>query len=438
MTTLANAPRPLQRLLGGSAVLLVTANVANALHFAFHVLMARMLGPAGYGALAALMALLYVGYVLTEAMQTVMARYTARAASAGEVRTLVERAWRRGLRGAAAIAAGYLVLTPAVAPMLRLPLPLMATFALAFATLPLIPVTRGTLLGLSRFGGFGASMLAEVAVKLGLGALAVWIGWNELGAAAAVGLSLVVAFASGFVPLRGLREVEAAPAESIGVATYGVPVLVVTATIMAFYSIDVLLARAWFEPAAAGQYAVASLLGKGILLGVVPITRVMFPLASGAPAGSAVRRRVLAGTLGLLVLCIAPALALVALFPARLVHFAGGPQYGGAATIALPVCAALGLMAFSNTLLLFRLSASVPRGWVALPAMLLVEAALLWSGRASLGSFALAVLIANAAFLLASALLVMQPAQADAGEPASAASDLPRSPAPSSPPPPRA
>ena len=433
-----NAPRPLQSLLGGSAVLLVTANVANALHFAFHVLMARMLGPAGYGALAALMALLYVGYVLTEAMQTVMARYTARAAGPGEVRTLVERSLRRGLRGAAAIAGAYLLLTPALAPLLRLSLPLMAVFALAFATLPLIPVTRGTLLGLSRFGGFGMSMLAEVVVKVGLGALAVWIGWNELGAAAAVGLSLVVAFLSGFVPLRGLREVDPAPAETVGIVAYGVPVLVVTATTMAFYSIDVLLARALFPAAVAGQYAVASLLGKGILLGVVPITRVMFPLASGAPTGSAARRRVLAATLGLLAACIAPALALVALFPAQLVRFAGGAEYASAAAIALPVAAALGLMALSNTLLLFRLSASVPRGWAVLPVLLLVEAALLWASRGSLASFALAVLVANAGFLVASTVLAMQPARSGRSDEASAASALPRSPAPSSPPPPPA
>jgi O-antigen/teichoic acid export membrane protein len=432
-----NAPRPLQRLLGGSAVLMIAANVANALHFAFHVLMARLLGPAGYGALAALIALLYVGYVLTEAMQTVMARYTARAGSPGEVRTLVERALRQGLRGAAVITGAYLLLAIGLAPLLRLPYALMAVFALAFVTLPLIPVTRGTLLGLNLFGGYGMSMLAEVVVKLGLGALAAWIGWNEMGAAAAVGLSMVVAFASGFVPLRGLREVEPAPAATGGAVAYGVPVLAVTATVMAFYSIDVLLARALFPATAAGQYAVAALLGKGILLGVVPITRVMFPLASGAPAGSAVRRRVLAAALALLALCAAPALLLLRLFPAEVVRFAGGGQYGATAAIVLPVAAAMTLMAFSNTLLLFRLSESVPRGWAVLTLMLPLEAALLWASRGSLASFAGAVLIANVAFLLASVALAVSPARSG-HSPSSRGDAPPRSPGPSAPLPPRA
>lgn len=430
-----NAPRPLQRLLGGSAVLLVTANVANALHFVFHVVMARLLGPAGYGALAALIALFYVGYVLTEAMQTVMTRYTARASSPGEVRTLVERALRQGLRASAVITGVYLLLAVALAPLLRLSYTLMAVFALAFATLPLIPISRGTLLGTNRFGAYGASMLAEVAVKLGLGAFAAWIGWNETGAAAAIGLSLVVAFASGFVPLRDLREIAPVPTPTDGAAAYGVPVLVVTATVMAFYSIDVLLARAVFPAALAGQYAVASLLGKGILLGVTPIMRVMFPLASGAPAGSAARRRVLGATLGFVALCAAPVLLLLKLFPTEVVRLAGGDQYGSTAAIVLPVAAALTLMAMSNTLLLFRLSESVPRGWWALLLLLPLEAALLLVNRGALGSFAGALLLANAGFLVGSTVLVMQPARrAKGAEPSSA---LPRSPAPSAPPPPR-
>ena len=58
----------------------------------------------------AMMALVYVGYVLTEAAQTVMARDTARAASAGEVRTLVARALRQGVRGSALLTAVYLLL----------------------------------------------------------------------------------------------------------------------------------------------------------------------------------------------------------------------------------------------------------------------------------------------------------------------------------------
>lgn len=426
--------RALQGFLGGSAVLLVAANVANVGQFAYHVLMARLLGPGGYGALAAMVALVSVGYVLTEAAQTVMARYTALATSPGEVRSLLAHGLRHGGRAAAAITAGYLLLAIAIAPLLHVSYAMMLVFALSFASLPLIPVSRGALLGLHRFGGFGASMLAEMVVKLGLGALAVWVGWRELGAGAAVSLSLVAAFASGLVPLRDLRRVAPEPAAAHGGAfAYGVPVLVVTATVIAFYSIDLLLARALLPPNVAGQYAVASLLGKGILFGVQPITRVMFPFATGAALGSPTRRRVLAGTLALLGACIAPALVLVGLFPDEIVRFAGGSAYGGAASIALLVTSAMALTAFSNTLLLFRFAAGVPRGWMVVPVLLLVEAALLVLGRGSLEVYARAVLVANAAFLLVAAAVAFQPERR-----AVTAADPRCSPAPSAPPPPPA
>ncbi len=55
----------------------MTLNLASALHFAFHIAMARLLGPAGYGAIAALLAILYVLNVFAESVQTVLARYTA-------------------------------------------------------------------------------------------------------------------------------------------------------------------------------------------------------------------------------------------------------------------------------------------------------------------------------------------------------------------------
>ena len=222
--------------------------------------------------------------------------------------------------------------------------------------------------------------------------------------------------------------------------------LVVTATVIAFYSIDLLLARALLPPNVAGQYAVASLLGKGILFGVQPIMRVMFPFATGAPLGSPTRRRVLAGTLALLAACIAPALLLVGLFPAEIVRFAGGSAYGGAASIALLVTSAMALMAFSNTLLLFRFAAGVPRGWAAVPALLVLEAALLVLGRGSLAAYGRAVLVANAAFLLVAAVIAAWKATATDGPTAAetatavqaAAVSPPHSPASSSPPPPPA
>jgi len=390
---------PLGGLLGGSALLLITVNVANALHFVFHLVMARMLGPAGYGVLAALLACLYVLNVIAESVQTVLARYAARAGSPGRVRSLLARSLRQAARATLPLLALWLLAAVALARLLRIPYPLSVLFSLSLAGVVLLPVNRGVLQGARRFGALGVNFVLEVGVKLGLGAAAVALGWKEAGAVGAVGLSLCAAFALSFLPLRDLRRAPAEPAETPSLH-YGLPVLAVTATVMVFYSLDVLLARAFFPPALAGQYSIASFLAKGILLGTMPVTRAMFPIASEAENP----KRVLTGALAILAACLAPALAAFALVPDRLVEIAAGPGYGAAAAVLLPLGAALSLMSVSNALLLWRLSLGRPRFWAALPLLVLLELAALLLFHGSLREYAFAVAACNGLFLAASAL----------------------------------
>lgn len=392
-------------LLGGSALLLLTVNLANALHFVFHLVMARMLGPAGYGVLAALLACLYVLNVIAESVQTVLARYASRAGSAGRVHTLLARSLRRAARATLPLLGVWLLAAVALAHWLHIPYPLSALFSLALAGVVLLPVNRGVLQGTRRFGALGINFVLEVGVKLGLGMAAVALGWKEAGAVGAVGLSLCAAFALSFPPLRDLLRAPAEPAEDPDLH-YGLPVLAVTATVMVFYSLDVLLARAFFPAAVAGRYAIASFLAKGILLGTMPVTRAMFPIATEAAERRGDVRRVLAGALAILAACLAPALAVFALVPDRLVRLAAGPGYGDgdAAAVLLPLGVALSLMSVSNALLLWRLSLGRPRFWAALPLLVAMELAALLLFHGSLREYALAVAGSNVLFLAASAL----------------------------------
>ena len=406
----ATAPAGAGGLLGGSAVLLVATNLANVLHFAFHLAMARLLGPADYGLLAALFAALYVFAVFAEAVQTVVARQTARAASLAEVRALV----RGGLPAVARVALLLLGLYAAaslpLAAILRVPLSVLAVFALAAEASVLVCVARGAALGLRRFGAFGGNLLFEASVKLGCGVAAVWAGWGLHGVTGAVSLSLLLAVAVGAWALRDVLRAPsvAAPPSAASARGHALSVLVATATMMAFYSVDVVIARAVFPAPVAGQYSLAALIGKGVLLGTLPLARAMFPLAARADRSPG-SWHVLAGTLGLLAACLAPALVVVALWPQRLTRLAGGPGYEAAAGILLPVAAAFSLMAVSQTLVLFRLAASRPRfaGWMVLT--LAGEVALLVACRGSLATFVLGVLGAHAGFLAAAALFAFAP-----------------------------
>lgn len=389
-------------LLGGSALLLVTLNLANALHFVFHIAMARMLGPAGYGALAALLAILYVLNVFAESVQTVVARYASREPAPGRLHDLLRRALRKGGRATVAMLLLYLAAAVPLGRWLRIPYPLMALFALSLVGVGLLPIHRGALQGRKRFGGLGLNMIWEVLAKLGIGIGLVWAGAGEYGAVAGVSLALCFAFAVSFLPLR---EVYRAPVEAVAVPDiyrYSLPVFVVTATVMGFYSLDVLLARAFFPDVAAGGYAVASFLGKSILLGTAPVTKAMFPISTQAQ-GRGGAGRVLAGTLGILAVCVAPVIAAFALFPEPLVRAVGGQAYQQAAGLVLPLGIAMTLMSFSNALLLYRLSTGSLRFYAWLPVLIPLEAGALAVSHATPARFAWTVALMNAVFLIVSA-----------------------------------
>ena len=91
-----------------------------------------------------------------------------------------------------------------LAGLLRAQPSILALFAVAVAATVVLCVTRGALLGLRRFGGFGATLLLEGMTKLGCGVAAVWLGWGLHGVSGAVAASFLVAFAAGVLWLRDL------------------------------------------------------------------------------------------------------------------------------------------------------------------------------------------------------------------------------------------
>jgi O-antigen/teichoic acid export membrane protein len=388
-------------LLGGSAVLLITLNLASALHFAFHIAMARLLGPAGYGAIAALLAILYVLNVFAESVQTVIARYAAHEPDAARLHDLLRRGLRKGGAATLGLAVLYLAAAVPLGRWLRIPFPLMALFGLSLVGVGLLPVHRGALQGWKRFGGLAMNMIWEVLAKLGIGIGLVWAGaagFREYGAVAGIALSLCAAFALSYLPLRDIYRTPPAPAETPDIYRYSLPVFTVTATVMGFYSLDVLLARAFFPDAVAGGYAVASFLGKSILLGTAAVTKAAFPHSAEA-ARSGTSRHVLIRTLGMLALCVAPVIALFTLVPDLLMRAVGGRGYQGAAELVLPLGIAMSLMAFSNALLLYRLSTGRLRFWAVLPLLVPLEAAVVSLFRGSPLELAWAVAGMNGVFL---------------------------------------
>jgi O-antigen/teichoic acid export membrane protein len=399
---------PSRSLRRDALVLAAGMAVANAGNYAFNVVMAFLLGPEAYGALAALLALVLVGSVPGLALQAVVARRTTLAGGTA----WPGMGWLVGRAGA-----GLVLLTVLLGPGLVLFLHLdsavpVAWLALALAPTPLLFATQGLLQGRERFGALAAVMVAGAAVKLAAGLALVAAGFGVSGAMAGVAAGGLLAALAGLrlaTPTTPGAVDTPAPGSATpgGVADPIVPTPwwreVGTATtgllgLFLLANVDVLLARHYLDRAAAGRYALGAVVAKIAFWAPQFVVTVIFPRLVGA----ADPRRLLAGSAllitgfgGLLAvgLVLADGLGLV-------VPVLGG-GYAGLGPL-LPLFAALGTALALVQLLLFEGIATRDRRMgravaVALVAEVALVAGPLHGSVAQVAGTALAVALALAA-----------------------------------------
>jgi O-antigen/teichoic acid export membrane protein len=250
-------------------VLAVAMAVANATNYGFSLVMAFLLGPAAYGALGALLALVLVGSVPGLALQAVVARRTTLLGREGggavaippgvAPLALVNRA-------GVALAGATVLAGPGLVAFLHLGsgVPVL-WLALALAPTPLLFAVQGLLQGRERFGALAVVMVAGAAVKLAAGVALVAAGLGVSGALAGVAAGGLLAALAGLHLARGgagrgAREGAGGGAgdlwREVGGATVGLLGLFLLA------NLDVLLARHYLEPAASGRYALGAVVAK--------------------------------------------------------------------------------------------------------------------------------------------------------------------------------
>ena len=85
----------------GIIILFITINIFNFLNFVFHFSTARLLGPADYGVLAVLMAIVNIYGVPAEAIQNMITKYSSKFNSKkeyGKIKFLMGKSLRKSLR----------------------------------------------------------------------------------------------------------------------------------------------------------------------------------------------------------------------------------------------------------------------------------------------------------------------------------------------------
>jgi O-antigen/teichoic acid export membrane protein len=431
VTDFDTAVPPSRSLRRDAVVLAAGMAVANAGNYGFNLVMAFLLGPEAYGALAALLALVLVGSVPGLALQAVVARRTALAGGSvwPGARWLVGRAGL-GLALLAVVAGPALVLflhLDSAVPLLWL--------ALALAPTPLLFAVQGLLQGRERFAALATVMVAGAGVKLAIGLALVAAGSGVSGAMAGVAAGGILAALAG-LRLAAPGAVDNPAPSSPGSATLpvGAPLLEAggavrpgvggaerpgpwwwrevggaTTGLLGLFllaNLDVLLARHYLDRAAAGRYALGAVVAKIAFWAPQFVVTIVFPRL----VGGAGRRRLL-GTSALVIGGFGGLLA-AALAVAALAGLAVPVLGGGYADLGplLPLFAALGTGLALVQLLLFEGIATRDRGMGRAVAVALVAEVALVAGplHGSVGQVAGAALAVVAALAATGWWLVRQ------------------------------
>lgn len=366
LALLAEAPPgPAQASLRRAALLVAPAMAAaNGLNYAFNVVMSRELGPADYGALGALLAVVLVGTVPGVALQAVVARHTALARDDGTAGL-----WAAVLIVVLGAGAVLGLLAVIASPGLRAFMHLDSLapclwLAVALLPLPLLSAVHGMLQGREWFAALAAVLLVDAAGRLVIGFGLVHGGLGVAGALAGSAAGSVAAILVALPRLRASlsrgwrrrRALGVAAAREVGTAAVGILGLLLLA------NVDVLLARHYLSREASGLYAAGAMLTKIAYWAPQFVVTLVFPRL----VVSADRRRLLARSATAVAGLGATLVLGTALAPELLARLSFGQAYLGVGP-ALPLFAALGTGLALAQLVLFSGLATADRRMHLLP-----------------------------------------------------------------------
>ena len=267
--------------LGGVAFVAAQAAV-GATNAGFHVVVSRLLGPADYGALGALLAMLTVITVPAATLESLLTGRVAVRLAEGQPLAAVRMLWRALAIGTLAMA-GLLAVAAPVARWLALPtVAPMAWLAVYCVPMALSVAGWALVCGQRRFAMAGAVAVTGVLARLGFAVLFLAAGWGVAGAVAASVCSDTLR-ALLLVAVARIRRLDGPGARPVEIGYRQVAGS--TAAFAALWLLtgaDTVLARRLLSPVLAGQYAAAAMATRSALIITHAVCLVAIPVFASA------------------------------------------------------------------------------------------------------------------------------------------------------------
>ena len=380
----------IDRYLRSNAIFFAGNVGAGIFAYAFQFVVGRILGPANYSIVAAAVAALYILTLPTLVVQLIAARFTSLAVAVddvGQIRAIASRVLRISLTLGLVIAIALLIFRGPAGAFLQLK-DLRIIGALSLSTVILIPLAaqRGILQGMRRFTALSGNLVLEMGSRVALGGSLAAAGIGVIGPVFAIPLASAIAFGQSRLFLRGLGRRSTTTAPSLAaVGRYATPAAVAVMGVTFIFNIDVLMAKHFLDPRAAGIYAATAVLGRVIYFLGVTIAGVMFPEVATLHARDQAHYHVVDLSLAVLAVLGMVFVAVYALLPG-VVLFPFGAAFRGVAPYLAEFALALVLLAVSNLLINYFLSINSWRFALPLVGACLMETALMITFHGSVGT----------------------------------------------------
>lgn len=391
-------------LLKGSFVLLILFGIYNFFNFVFQFSMARMLSVSDYGILAAIFSITYILTVFTESIQTIITKYSSSEKDEKKIKGILLKSLGKAGKLSAIIFILFLVAGVVLSPLLKIPYVLFGIAGLIVFGSILLPVTRGVMQGKKKFSALGINMISESVLKLILAVIFVFVGWRVYGALIGAVLGVSFSFILSLIPLKKILKEKEKKFKSDGIYNYARPAFFIMFVVMVFYSIDVIIAKIVFSNEIAGVYAIASVLGKILFWGSMPISKAMFAITS-EDKNEKKNLNVFGNSLVVLIGILGFAILVFYLFPNLIVEIFSGKILPMANSILFYLGVAFSLLSLANLVLLYKLSTAKVDRYPLLGIFVLLEIGLLFYFSGSVIEFSIALITASAALLWGSVFL---------------------------------
>jgi len=265
-------------------VMMAATMAANFFNYLFQLSMGRLLSLEDYGILYSLLSLVYIINVVGGAIQTSVARYASKLKAHGQygkIKYLWDFSTRSTLMLGVVMFLLVCLLSPFIAQFLNIGniwYVVLLAFYLLFSFA--MPANQGLLMGLQNFWAFGMSTASWALLKLLLGILLVFIGFGIYGGLLAPSVANITVFLVTLVFIRHVVKTKPKKFDLKGVYSYsGLALLAVFSSTTMVYA-DIILAKHFLDPLAAGVFSTLAVLGKIVFFASSGIALAMFPKTS--------------------------------------------------------------------------------------------------------------------------------------------------------------